>query len=114
MSDRTGLFEQVAQAFRDNGMTAAIGAAITFLFALAGAVARKAFTSEALVRRLEEELRLERARAEVARLAERERLEAQRTEDKRAEQEHRTRIERDVHQMRELLFAAFQHPPPPE
>jgi hypothetical protein len=114
MTDRARLIEQVASAFREHGLSAAIGAAITFLFALAGAVARKAFTSEALVRRLEEELRQERARAEAAHLAERERLEAQRTEDKRADQEHRTRIERDVEQMRELLFAAFQHPPPPK
>jgi len=107
MTDRANLIEQVASAFREHGLSAAIGAALTFLFALAGAVARKAFTSEALVRRLEEELRQERARAEAARLAERERR-----EDKRVEQGHRTFIERDVHQLRELLFAAFQHPPP--
>ena len=112
MTQGQSFFEQIANAFREHGLTAAISAVMAFILALAGAVARKAFTSEALVRRLEEELRQERARAEAARLAERERLDAQRSEDKRAEQEHRTRIERDVHQMRELLFAAFQHPPP--
>ncbi|PQO22066.1 hypothetical protein C2I36_15080 [Rhodobacteraceae bacterium WD3A24] len=112
MTDRATMIEQITTAFRENGVTAAIGAALTFLFAVAGAVTRKAFTSEALVRRLEQELREERKRAEKARIAERDRLEAQRAEDMKAEQEHRKRVERDIHQMRELLFAAFQHPPP--
>lgn len=113
MTDRATMIEQITSAFREGGVTAAIGAALAFVLAVAGAVTRKAFTSEALVRRLETELREERRRAEAARVAERERLEAQRVEDRAMEQAHRARVEREIHQIRDLLFQAFRHPTPP-
>jgi len=112
MTDRPTLIAQIAEALRENGPTAAIGALATALVGLAVAVTRKAFTNEAVVQRLEQELRAESARAEAARAAEIRRLEAQRAEDRASEQAHRARLEQDLYQMRQLLFAVFQHAPP--
>ncbi len=97
MSDRTGLFEQLAQAFREHGLTAAIGVWFTFIAGLATAVTRKAFTNEALLHKLEQELEAERAR-----------IEARRAEDRQTDDARLARIERDIHEMRNLMFAAFQ------
>jgi regulator of protease activity HflC (stomatin/prohibitin superfamily) len=112
MTDRPTLIAQIAEALRENGLTAAIGALATALVGLAVAVTRKAFTNEAVVHRLEQELKAESARAEAARAAEIRRLEAQRAEDRASEQAHRARLEQDLYQMRQLLFTVFQHAPP--
>ena len=101
MTDRPGLLEGVAQAFRDHGLTAALTALIGGSLALAAAVTRKAFTNEALLDRLDRELALERDRAE-----------GQRSEDRKADADRLDRIEADIRAMRELLFEAFQHPRP--
>lgn len=112
MTDRPTLIAQIGEALRENGLTAAIGALVTAVVGLAVAVTRKAFTNEAVVQRLEQELKAESARADAARTADIQRLEAQRAEDRAAEQAHRARIERDLYQMRQLLFTVFQHAPP--
>ena len=55
MTQQSTLFEQIAQAFRDHGITAAIGVWFTFIAGLATAVTRKAFTNEALLHKLDVE-----------------------------------------------------------
>jgi len=112
MTQKPGMIEQIASALRENGVYAALSVTLTAMLGLAAAVTRKAFTSEALVRRLEAELEGERERNDAARKEEVARLEAQRAADRAAEQEHRERIEREMHQMRDLLFTVFQHSPP--
>lgn len=97
MTQQSSHFEQVVQAFRDHGLTAAIGVWFTFIAGLATAVTRKAFTNEALLHKLEQELGDERAR-----------VEKRRDEDRRVDHERLARIERDIHDMRTLIFAAFQ------
>ena len=97
MTQQPSLFEQVAQAFRDHGITAAIGVWLTFVAGLAAAVTRKAFTNEALLHKLEQELSGERAR-----------IEKRRDEDRRVDHDRLERIERDIHDMRNLIFVAFQ------
>lgn len=97
MTQRPSLFEQLVQAFRDHGITAAIGVWLTFVAGLAAAVTRKAFTNEALLHKLEQELSEERAR-----------IEKRRDEDRRVDHDRLERIERDIHDMRNLIFAAFQ------
>ena len=97
MTDRAGLLEGVAQAFRDHGLTAALTALIGGSLALAAAVTRKAFTNEALLDRLDRELALER-----------ERIERQRSEDRKADADRLDRIETDIRSMRDMLFDAFQ------
>jgi len=97
MTNRQSLIEQILQAFRDHGFTAAIGVWFTFIAGLATAVTRKAFTNEALLNKLEQELAEERAR-----------LEKRRDEDRRIDHDRLARIERDIHDMRTLIFAAFQ------
>jgi len=97
MTDRPGLLEGVAQAFRDHGLTAALTALIGGSLALAAAVTRKAFTNEALLDRLDRELALER-----------ERIERQRAEDRKADADRLDRIETDIRAMRDMLFDAFQ------
>jgi hypothetical protein len=97
MSQQPSLFEQVAQAFRDHGLAAAIGVWVTFIAGLATAVTRKAFTNEALLHKLEQELAEERAR-----------VEKRRDEDRKVDHDRLARIERDIHDMRNLIFAAFQ------
>ncbi|WP_372921469.1 hypothetical protein [Roseovarius sp.] len=78
-------------------MAAAIGVWITFIAGLATAVTRKAFTNEALLYKLEQELAEERLR-----------IEKRRDEDRRVDHDRLERIERDIHDMRNLMFAAFQ------
>lgn len=101
MTDRPGLLEGVAQAFRDHGLTAALTALIGGSLALAAAVTRKAFTNEALLDRLDRELALER-----------ERVESQRADDRKADGDRLDRIETDIRSMRDMLFEAFQRPRP--
>ncbi|MBE0454117.1 MAG: hypothetical protein IBX58_10590 [Roseovarius sp.] len=97
MTQQSSLFEQITQAFRDHGVTAAIGVWFTFIAGLATAVTRKAFTNEALLHKLEQELAEERAR-----------IEKRRDEDRKVDHDRLARIERDIHDMRNLIFAAFQ------
>ncbi|WP_296643471.1 hypothetical protein [Roseinatronobacter sp.] len=97
MSQQSSLIEQTVQAFRDHGLTAAIGVWFTFIAGLATAVTRKAFTNEALLHKLEQELAEERAR-----------VEKRRDDDRQVDHDRLARIERDIHDMRTLIFAAFQ------
>ena len=97
MSQQSSLIEQTVQAFRDHGLTAAIGVWFTFIAGLATAVTRKAFTNEALLHKLEQELAEERAR-----------VEKRRDDDRQVDHDRLARIERDIHDMRNLIFAAFQ------
>ena len=55
------------------------------------------FTNEALLHKLEQELAEERTR-----------IEKRRDEDRRIDHDRLARIERDIHDMRNLIFAAFQ------
>ncbi|MCC6007539.1 MAG: hypothetical protein JJU40_07665 [Rhodobacteraceae bacterium] len=97
MTNRQSLIDQILQAFRDHGIAAAIGVWFTFIAGLATAVTRKAFTNEALLHKLEQELNEERGR-----------VEKRRDEDRRIDHDRLARIERDIHDMRNLIFAAFQ------
>ena len=96
MTNRQSLIDQILQAFRDHGIAAAIGVWFTFIAGLATAVTRKAFTNEALLHKLEQELNEERGR-----------VEKRRDEDRRIDHDRLARIERDIHDMRNLIFAAF-------
>jgi hypothetical protein len=97
MPDQPSLLEDVAQAFRDHGLTAAITALMGGSLAIAATVTRKAFTNEAVLERLEHEL-----------AAERERFDKQRAEDRKADADRLERIETDIRAMRDLMFEAFQ------
>jgi len=97
MSNRDTFTDQVVQAFRDHGVATAIGVWFTFIAGLATAVTRKAFTNEALLHKLEQELAEGRAR-----------VEKRRDEDRQIDHDRLERIERDIHDMRNLIFAAFQ------
>ncbi|MFD1511014.1 hypothetical protein [Lacimonas salitolerans] len=97
MSQQERVTDQILQAFRDHGITAAIGVWFTFIAGLATAVTRKAFTNEALLHKLEQELAEERAR-----------VEKRRDDDRQVDHDRLARIERDIHDMRNLIFAAFQ------
>ena len=97
MSDEPNLFETIAQAFRDNGLTAAITALIGGTIALLASVTRKAFTNDAMLVRLDREL-----------LAERNRVDRQRAEDRKGDADRLERIETDIRAMRDLMFEAFQ------
>ena len=97
MDDRSTLTGEVAQAFRDHGITAALTALIGGIIALIAAITRKALTNEALLARLDREL-----------IAERDRIERQRAEDRKAHDDRLARIETDIRAMRDMLFDAFQ------
>jgi len=97
MTDRTTLLQDVGQAFRDNGLTAAITALIGGFIALLVAVTRRAFTNDAMLARLDREL-----------LIERDRVERQRAEDRKADADRLERMEGDIRAMRNLMFEAFQ------
>ena len=97
MTNRSGILEQTLQALREHGLTAAIGVWFTCIAGIAAAVTRKAFTNEALLHKLERELAEERAR-----------IEKRRDEDRQIDDARLERIERDIHDMRNLIFAAFQ------
>ena len=97
MDDQTTLAGEVARAFRDHGITAALTALIGGSIALIAAITRKAFTNEALLDRLDREL-----------IAERDRIDRQRSEDRKADSDRLDRIETDIRSMRDMLFDAFQ------
>jgi hypothetical protein len=98
MTERTTILHEVDQAFRDNGLTAAITALIGGFIALLAAVARRAFTNDAMLARLDREL-----------VAERDRGNRQRAEDRKADADRLERIETDIRTMRDVMFEAFQH-----
>ena len=97
MNDQTTLAGEVARAFRDHGITAALTALIGGTMALIAAITRKAFTNEALMDRLDREL-----------IADRDRIDRQRSEDRKADSDRLDRIETDIRSMRDMLFDAFQ------
>jgi hypothetical protein len=97
MNDQTNLAGEVARAFRDHGITAALTALIGGTMALIAAITRKAFTNEALLDRLDREL-----------IADRDRIDRQRSEDRKADGDRLDRIETDIRSMRDMLFDAFQ------
>ncbi len=66
MTERTTILQEVGQAFRENGLTAAITALIGGSLAVAASVTRKAFTNEAMLERLDRELHLERERIDAS------------------------------------------------
>ncbi|MFN3615659.1 MAG: hypothetical protein ACK4WC_14010 [Rubrimonas sp.] len=97
MTDRTSILEEVARAFRDHGITAAITALIGGTLALLAAITRRAFTNDAMLARLDREL-----------LIERDRVERQRAEDRKLDADRLERMEGDIRAMRNLMFEAFQ------
>jgi hypothetical protein len=97
MNDQATLAGEVARAFRDHGITAAMTALIGGTMALIAAITRKAFTNEALLDRLDREL-----------IADRDRIDRQRSEDRKADGDRLDRIETDIRSMRDMLFDAFQ------
>lgn len=97
MSNQTTLTEEVARAFRDHGVTAALTALIGGTLALLAAITRRAFTNDAMLARLDREL-----------LIERDRVEKQRAEDRMLDADRLARIEADIRAMRTLMFEAFQ------
>jgi len=97
MTDRTTILQEVGQALRDHGVTAAITALIGGTIALLAAVSRRAFTNDAMLSRLDREL-----------LAERDRVDRQRSEDRKSDADRLERIETDIRAMRDLMFEAFQ------
>lgn len=97
MDDQTTLAGEVARAFRDHGITAALTALFGGTMALIAAITRKAFTNEALLDRLDREL-----------IADRDRIDRQRSEDRKADGDRLDRIETDIRSMRDMLFDAFQ------
>jgi hypothetical protein len=97
MTDKPSLLTEVAQTFRDIGLTAAITALIGGFIALLAAITRRAFTNDAMLARLDREL-----------LTERDRVERQRTEDRKRDADRLARIETDMRAMRDLMFDAFQ------
>jgi hypothetical protein len=74
MPDRDTISEQIMQALREHGLAAAIGVWFSLIAGLAAAVTRKAFTNEALLHKLEQELEAERLRIEKRRDEDRRRL----------------------------------------
>jgi hypothetical protein len=97
MTERTTLLQEVGEAFRDHGVTAAITALIGGFIALLASVTRRAFTNDAMLARLDREL-----------LAERNRVDRQRAEDRKNDADRLERIETDIRAMRNLMFEAFQ------
>lgn len=97
MDNQTTLAGEVARAFRDHGITAALTALIGGTMALIAAITRKAFTNEALLDRLDREL-----------IADRDRIDRQRSEDRKGDGDRLDRIETDIRSMRDMLFDAFQ------
>jgi len=97
MTEQTTLLQEVGQAFRDNGLTAAITALIGGTIALLAAVTRRAFTNDAMLARLDRELDQER-----------DRVDHQRAEDRKADADRLERIETDIRAMRDVMFEAFQ------
>ena len=103
MSDNSspGFLGNVIAAFRDHGLTAAITALIGGFLALFAAITRRAFTNDALLKRLDRELS-----------SERQRIDAQRAEDRQTDAQRLDRIETDIRAVRDMIFEAFQRGPP--
>jgi len=97
MDEKTTILQEVGEAFRDHGLTAAITALVGGTIALLAAVTRKAFTNDAMLARLDRELEAERDRAD-----------RQRAEDRDDDADRLERIEADIRAMRDLMFEAFQ------
>jgi hypothetical protein len=97
MTERTTILQEVGQAFRDNGLTAAITALIGGFIALLAAVTRRAFTNDAMLIRMDREL-----------MTERDRVDRQRAEDRKGDADRLERIEEDIRAVRDLMFDAFQ------
>ncbi len=97
MTDRTTLTQQIGDALRDHGITAAITALVGGTIALLASVTRKAFTNDAMLARLDKEL-----------AAERHRTDRQRVEDHDINADRLERIETDIRAMRDLMLTAFQ------
>lgn len=97
MTERSTFLQEVGQALRDNGLTAAITALLGGTFALLASVTRKAFTNDAMLARLDREL-----------VTERDRVDRQRAEDRKGDTDRLERIETDIRAMRDLMFEAFQ------
>ena len=97
MTEKTSFLQEVAEALRDNGITAAITALIGGTIALLASVTRKAFTNDAMLARLDRELTQER-----------DRVDRQRAEDRDDDADRLERIETDIRAMRDLMFEAFQ------
>ncbi|MGB3314966.1 MAG: hypothetical protein WBB85_11180 [Albidovulum sp.] len=97
MTDRSTILQEVGQALRDHGFSAAITALIGGIITLLASVARKAFTNDAMLARLDKELSLER-----------DRVDRRRAEDREADADRLARIETDIRAMRDLMFEAFQ------
>lgn len=100
MTNRTPILDQLALALREHGLSAAIGVLLTSLVALAAAVVRKAFTNEAMLQRLERELETQRNRHNE-----------RRDDDRAADADRLERIERDIGEIRKLLFQALRKSP---
>lgn len=97
MDERTTVLQQVSDALRDHGATAAITALVGGTIALLASVTRKAFTNDAMLARLDRELTIERDRTD-----------RQRAEDRDDDADRLERIETDIRAMRDLMFEAFQ------
>ena len=97
MTERNTILQEVGQAFRENGLTAAITALIGGVIALLAAVTRRAFTNDAMLIRMDREL-----------MTERDRVDRQRAEDRKGDADRLERIEKDIRAMRDLMFEAFQ------
>ncbi|MGV8988110.1 MAG: hypothetical protein ACOH2H_17705 [Cypionkella sp.] len=97
MDEPTTILQEVGDALRDHGVTAAITALVGGTIALLASVTRKAFTNDAMLARLDRELTLER-----------DRVDRQRAEDRDSEADRLERIETDMRAMRDLMFEAFQ------
>ena len=97
MTEKTSFLQEVAEALRDNGISAAITALIGGTIALLASVTRKAFTNDAMLARLDRELSQER-----------DRVDRQRAEDRDDDADRLERIETDIRAMRDLMFEAFQ------
>jgi len=102
MTERTTILQEFGQAFRENGLTAAITALVGSSLAIAATATCKAFTNEAMLERLDRELHLERERTD------KQRADKQRADDRKADADRLERIETDIRAMRDVMFEAFQ------
>ncbi len=103
-----GWIAALVSAVREHGPTAAVTILIGALVAVFGAAVRKAFTSEAVLARVTQELDTERGRLAQELDTERARLARQRAEDRKLDAERLARIETDIAAIRKIMFEAFQ------
>lgn len=92
-----GWVSAVVSAVREHGPTAAVTVLIGALVTVLGAAVRKAFTNEAVLARVAQELDAERARTL-----------RQRAEDRKLDADRLARIETDIAAIRSHLFEALQ------